>query len=181
MTDVNGLNKIITALKGQVSWYIKQHERWNTMTTLTDYPIFESWVLRSYKILKKKHTPPSSPMLAKLFAFCVAAKTEFPFESFRFILISPSVLAVGGGYSDTGWRARGSQWNVQYAVKCCNMGKRRFFLGGPPKGYPIWCPVWYLRGPGTARKWKCKTWHACEHVDTFIMTPDGPHLIHPWK
>lgn len=79
------------------------------MTPLTDYTTFESWVLQSYKIQTKNHTPPSSLMLTTLLAFWVAAKTKFPFELSRLIMTPPpsskaaetSILAVGGEYNDT--------------------------------------------------------------------------------
>lgn len=118
-----------TAFKGGRAWHLSQ---------ITPFLSLGCCNLTKYK---RKTTLHHSLTLTTLLAFWVAAKTKFPFKLSRLIMIPPptskaaetSILAVGGEYNDTDWWARGSQRNVQYAVKCCNMKKRRFFIGGPPR------------------------------------------------
>lgn len=153
------------------------------MTTLTDYTVFESWVLRSYKILKKKHTPPSSLMLTTRLAFVLQQK-QFPFELSRLITIPPAK------YSSCGWVV---QWyclmSQRLAMKCsvcCQVlqhGKEEILFRGPTRvtRFGVRCGISegmaLLRCEnvkhGMCRTWACVVTWRYFHRDSIQATPDS--------
>lgn len=107
---------------------------------------------------------------------CCSIKTEFPLEPCGLILSPPRC----------GWVVQ-LHWMMSQglAVKCsvcCQVlqrGKEEILFRGSSRSYPIWCLVWYLRGYGTATKWKCKTWHVRFYLDTFTRLDTAQTRINP--